>query len=459
MTEKKKNIRLIEGSVASGLTKMTGPMVIGIFAIIAFNLADTYFVAQLGTLPLAAMSFTFPIVTIVATVALGLGTGTASVISQAIGRGEREKVRQLTTHSLILAVFTVFCLALLGLLTIEPLFRLLGADDQTMPYIVQYMTVWYLGTVFVVVPMVGNNAIRATGDSFFPAIIMVFAAAANIILDPLLIFGWWGFPKMGIRGAALATVIGRASTLLFSLSILHWREKLVDFSLPKVKSLFSSCKEILFIGLPAAATNTLNPVGQAIIIALVATYGPQAVAGFGVANRVESFALIPILALSSTMVPFIGQNFGAKKLDRVKETFQVATRSSLFWGLCCAALLNYYGKPICHLFTADEHVSRVALLYMRVVSISVGFLGCTHVVAAAFFGLNRPMAATALKAIRVIALQIPLAYLGASLRGIDGLIGGIALAFLLSGLVSLLWARLIQNAICLGHVPQKKFSA
>ena len=438
---------------------MTGPMVVGIFAIIAFNLADTYFVAQLGTLPLAAMSFTFPIVTIVATVALGLGTGTASVISQAIGRGEREKVRQLTTHSLILAVFTVFCLALLGLLTIRPLFRLLGADGQTMPFIVQYMTIWYLGTVFVVIPMVGNNAIRATGDSLFPAIIMVFAAAANIILDPLLIFGWWGFPKMGIRGAALATVIGRASTLIFSLSILHWREKLIDFSLPKLKSLFSSCKEILFIGLPAAATNTLNPVGQAIIIAFVATFGPQAVAGFGVATRVESFALIPLWALSSTMVPFIGQNWGAKKFDRVKETFRVASRFSLFWGLCCAALLNYYGKPIANLFTAEERVAQVALLYMRIVSISLGFLGCTQVIAAAFFGLNRPMAATTLKAIRVVALQIPLAYLGAKLKGIEGLIGGIGLAFMLSGLISLIWAQQVQNAICSGHVPKEKFSA
>ena len=438
---------------------MTGPMIVGIFAIIAFNLADTFFVAKLGTIPLAAMSFSFPIVTIVATVALGLGTGTASVISRAIGRGERQRVRQLTTHSLILAILTVFFLALLGLLTIRPLFRLLGANGQTLPYIEEYMTIWYLGTVFVVVPMVGNNAIRATGDSFCPAVIMVFAAAANIILDPILIFGLWGFPKMGIRGAALATVIGRASTLILSLSILHWREKLLDFSQPRLRTLLSSFREILFIGLPAAATNTLNPVGQAVIVALVASFGPRAVAGLGIATRIEHFALIPILALSSTMVPFIGQNWGAKKFDRVMETFQVASRFSLFWGFCCAALLNYYGSTICSLFTVDDKVTHVALLYMRIVSIGLGFLGLTHVISAAFFGLNHPMAATALKAIRVIALQIPLAYLGASLRGIDGLIGGVALAFLLSGLTSLIWARVIQNATCTGQMLKDELSA
>ncbi len=432
---------------------MTGPMIFGIFAIIAFNLADTFFVAQLGTIPLAAMSFTFPIVTVITTIALGLGTGTAAVLSGAIGRGEREQVRQLTTHSLILAVFTVFIIALLGLLTIDPLFRLLGANETIMPYIKSYMTIWYLGTVFVVVPMVGNNAIRATGDSFFPALIMMFAAAMNLVLDPLLIFGWWGFPKLGITGAALATVIGRASTLLLSLSILHWREKLLEFRLPSLSQLLSSARQILYIGLPAAATNALFPVAQAIVVALVATFGASAVAGFGVATRVEAFALIPLLALSSTMVPFIGQNWGAKKYERVIETFTVSCRFSLFWGFCCAILLNYYGSFLASYFTSDSEVHRVSVLYMRVVSIGLGFLGCTHVISAGFFGLHKPMAATGLKVLRVLFFYLPLTATGAYYKGIAGLIAGVGLSFVAGGLLALLWSNHMQKATCTSQKP------
>lgn len=218
--------KLTEGQVPLQLLALTLPMVWGIFAVLAFSLADTYFVAQLGTKELAAISFTFPVVTVLGSVAMGLGTGASSVIARAIGEGNRRQVQRLTTDSLLLSLLIVVFLASLGLATVDPLFAALGAGSELLPLIRDYMEIWYLGMVFLVIPLVGNSAIRASGNTLLPSLIMTLAAAANILLDPLFIFGWGPFPALGIKGAAIASTIARAGTLLTTLAFLHFRERL-----------------------------------------------------------------------------------------------------------------------------------------------------------------------------------------------------------------------------------------
>ena len=193
----------------------------------AFNAVDTYFVGRLGAVPLAAMSYTFPVIMILGSISHGLGVGISSVVSRAIGSGDHHRVQRLTTDGLILAFMVVVVASLCGIMTIRPLFSLLGAREQTLKLIYQYMFIWYLGIPFVIVPMAGNNAIRATGDALTPSIVMIVAVVVNLGLDPILIFGLGPFPAMGISGAALATVLARFTTLPISLGILVFREKLI----------------------------------------------------------------------------------------------------------------------------------------------------------------------------------------------------------------------------------------
>ncbi|MEE8441062.1 MAG: MATE family efflux transporter, partial [Spirochaetia bacterium] len=156
--------QLTDGNVPRMLIRLTIPMVFGMLSMVLYNLVDTLFVGRLGKDQLAALSFTFPVVLVISSLALGVGMGASAAISRAIGAGDGDRVRRLTTDSLVLAVLIVGTFATAGILTIDPLFRLLGADERILPYISKYMTIWYPGMVFVVVPMVGNNAIRATGD-------------------------------------------------------------------------------------------------------------------------------------------------------------------------------------------------------------------------------------------------------------------------------------------------------
>ncbi|WP_413162714.1 MATE family efflux transporter [Capilliphycus salinus ALCB114379] len=432
---------LTEGSVGLKLLALTLPMVWGVFSVIAFNLADTYFVGQLGTTQLAAMSFTFPVVMVMGSLALGLGTGASSVISRAIGEGDRDRVQRLTTNSLTLSLLIVGVFILIGLATIDPLFKLLGAGPEVMPYIRDYMQIWYPGMIFLVVPMVGNSAIRAAGDTKIPSLIMTFAAIVNIALDPVLIFGWAFVPSLGLKGGALATVIARSLTLIASLIILHFRERMILWSLTGLRNCWDCWKEILYVGLPAASTNMITPISIGIITSLLASYSPEAVAGFGISSRVESFALIAFMALSATIGPFVGQNWGAKLYGRVHRSLHFSYLFCIGFGVLLAAVLAATSAQIVTLFDTNSQVLKTATRYLSIVPISYGTYGIFLVACAAFNGLGKPFPAVMLTLSRMVVLYVPLAYLGSWLFGLNGIFAAACISNLIVGITAIIWTR------------------
>ena len=432
---------LTSGPVGGHLISLTVPMVIGMIAMISYGIADTYFVGQLGTIPLAAMSFTFPVNFVATGLSLGIGTGTASVLARLMGTGDRSDVQRITTHAVLLGALLGFGFLALGLSTIEPLFRLLGADDQTMPLIKEYMRIYYLGGVFLVLPMVGNSAIRATGDAKIPGIIMTIAALFNIVLDPLLIFGLAGFPRLELEGAAIATVIANAGTFLAAFAILYWRERLIRFRFVSIHKLADSWRRVLHVGVPAIATNMVTPVTAAIITALVAAYGPEAVAGFGVAVRVETLALIVIFSLASANAPFVGQNYGAGELDRVSRSINLAAAFCLIYGAGVSIIMWLVGEPVASLFDDDPTVVKTAADYFLLVAWSYGAFGIFQVCGTSFNALGRPLPATILTFTKMFLVYVPGAFLLSRFWGVNGVFAANGLAHLVMGLVAYLWLR------------------
>lgn len=424
--------KLVSGPVGKTLVKMTIPMFFGILGIMIFNLADTFFVARLGTKELAAMSFTFPVVFVIGSIALGLGIGASSAVSRAIGEGDPHKVKRLTTDALMLSMVIVISFAAVGLLTIEPLFRLLGAPDDILPLIKEYMTIWYPGVAFVIIPMVGNGAIRATGDTKTPSMIMLAAGFVNIVLDPLLIFGIGPFPRWELQGAAVATVIARAVVLVISLWVLHWREKMINLVPPSFKEGLRSWKEVLSVGVPAAGTNLIIPVSLGVITRLVASYGPEAVAGLGVASRVEAFSLTVFMALGSVLVPFMGQNLGAKRPDRVQSAVALTQRFALIYGGVVFLLFIPLAKPVARLFNEDPNVVSTIVTYLLMVSVTYGCQGIAMMAGSSFNGLNKPWRATSLSLLRAAVLYIPLAFLGGYFWQLKGIFGAASVANILT---------------------------
>lgn len=441
----KQQARLTEGPVGWKLLKLTLPMTFGVFSIVVFNLTDTYFVSRLGTRELAAMSFTFPVVMLVGSIALGLGTGVSSVLSRAIGRGDHKKVRRLATDGLVLGLGIVIIFVVIGLLTINPVFRSMGAAEEILPLIRRYMTIWYIGMIFVVIPMVGNNAIRATGDTTYPSLIMACSAAINIVLDPILIFGLWGIPRMGIAGAALATVIARSASMILSLIILYFREKMLDFHLPSLGCLWESWKQILYIGLPTAGSNILIPLSLGVITRIVSQFGPKAVAGLGTGARIEAFAMIAITALSVSMIPFIGQNWGAEKYERVRVSIRFSHGFSILWGLFCFAVFMFLAEYIARLFSDDPEVMANIRHYLMIVSFGYGLQGVCLVTACVFNALNKPLISAVLNIFRMFILYIPLALTGSALFELKGVFLGIVLSNVLAGIISIFALGKVYN--------------
>ena len=437
---------LVEGHIGKTLIKLTIPMIFGILGMVAFNLVDTFFIGQLGTNELAAISFTFPVVFVIGSLAMGLGMGASAVISRAIGEGDPTRVQRFTTDSLILSVLVVVVFIVIGLLTIDQVFGLLGATPQVMPLIKQYMLIWYPSMIFVVIPMVGNNAIRATGDTKTPSVIMLVAVAVNIILDPLLIFGIGPFPALALAGAAIATAIARAITLVVSLWVLYFRDHMITLVRPGLDTLLNSWKRILYIGLPAAGSNMVIPLGTGVITSLVAVYGAAAVAGFGVASRVDMFSLTIIMALSSVLGPFIGQNWGAGKTGRVILATNYSLRFSIGWGLAITLLLAVTAPSIASLFNDNPAVTSVTAAYLRIVPLSYGLLGVVLLVRTALNVLNRPFQAAALTVIQMFVLYIPLAYIGSYLFGVPGIFVAAAAANVIAGIVAYIWLRRVLAA-------------
>jgi putative MATE family efflux protein len=416
-------------------------MIGGVFAIVAFHLADTYFVSKLGTQALAAMGFTFPVVMLIGSIGMGMGMGTASVISRALGEGNHGGVRRLATDSLLLSVSVVILFAVTGILTVNPLFRLLGAKPDILPLIRQYMIIWYIGVVFLIVPMVGNNAIRASGDTKFPSLIMMIGALINVVLDPLLIFGIGPFPRLELAGAAIATVIGRATTMVVSLSILHFRERMLDFSRPALRSVWESWKKILYIGIPASATNILQPLSMSLVTRMAAGFGPEAVAALGAGGRIGSLAMIALFALAISLIPFIGQNWGAGEQARARRGHWVSCLFSFGWGLFMIPLFFYCSRPLALLFSRDPKVIPNIVLLLRIIPLGYGLRGISRLASSTLNAINRPLISAALNIIRLFVFFVPLSFAGSRLFHLKGLFWGMSTAEILAGAVAILWVR------------------
>ena len=455
---KKQPVSLLKDPVASTLKRMTIPMIYGMVLLMTFNLIDTFFVSLLGTQPLAAISFTFPVTFTVISFMIGLGIGTSAVIAKFLGSDNRESAKNSATAALYLAAAIVISLSFIGYLFTDELFTLLGAQATLLPLIHQYMDIWYLGSVCLIGPMIGNAILRASGDTKTPSMIMGSAGLINAILDPVFIFGFGPVPAMGIQGAAIATFISWLFGSTFALFILTKQKNLVHTHLIAFKQLLSSCRIILKIGLPAAGANMLTPISAAVMTAIAATYGESVVAGFGVGSRVESIACLVVLAMSMTLPPFISQNFGAGNMHRVKEAYKSSIKFVLIWQVFIYVLLVVAAPWIAAAFAKEQKVADIIVLFIWILPLGYGFQGVIILTNSSFNALHKPMAALILSFIRLFVCYVPLASIGSYFYGLHGFFIGALLGNLVVAVISyrLFTQQFNNDDFIINKVPQEQ---
>jgi len=431
--EKKQD--LLEGSVGKHMMRLSVPSIGGMLAITIFNITDTYFVSRIGTEALAAMGFTFPVVMVVSALATGISLGATSILARAFGSGNHHLMKRIATDGILLSVLTVILVSILGLLTMDTLFRFMGAEGKTLELVKTYMSIWYAGAFVVIIPPVSDGCMRAVGDMIRPLLVMIVCAVMNFILDPILIFGLFGAPAMGIEGAAIATLISRAFGMILTLSFVHFHYHLIDFKYESFNELISSWKSILTIGLPNVVVRLLPQIMRGALTKMAAmTMGVTAVAAIAAGTKVESFATVVSMAVGTAIVPIIGQNFGAKKYERIEEVRQIISKFAVIYGVFLFLISFVVAEPLSKIFTDEPEVIRLTVTYLRIVFLGTIGLNLYNWTSESLNAIGKPMIALKINTIGTLGLILPMVIIGARQFGYEGMLIGLSISQIIVGM-------------------------
>lgn len=401
--------KLVSGSIPGHLVNQTLPAIIGVAAIMSIGIVDAYFIGQLGSAPLAAISFIFPVSVASTSLGVGVMVGINSVVARALGEGDFDRAARRANFGI---VFAVACGLLMGLalwLLIDPIFTAMNAPQHLMPLIRAYMTPYACGFPLSLAIMGFNGVLRGLGEAKRTSTVSIAYAAANWVLNPILITGAFGFEGFGIAGSAYATAIGwgiGASTALWLM-----RSTPLPFNLGLLRncSLIDPAKAIIRVGLPAAFSNAINPLGLSILTALVALEGEAAVAGFGAAGRLQSFVIVPLLALSGAIGAIVGQNWGAGAYGRAREAAFYAGGFCIAWGLFVALAMIVAGEQFARIFSDDPAVIAEFARYIAIAAWGYAGFGLLIVGNGIMNAVDKASFALLQSVARVFLIMLPVA--------------------------------------------------
>lgn len=434
----RKRLNVLEGSIKKHLLRMAIPSIGGMFAITIFNLTDTYFVSKLGTDALAAMGFTFPVIMFIGTVSRGISMGAASVLARAMGKGDHHKTHRIATDGILLSLLMVLFISIFGLFYLEEIFRALGAKGKALKLVQEYMNIWFACAVAAVVPPVSDSSMRALGDMVRPFLVMLSVAILNIILDPILIFGLFGFPAMGMKGAAIATAFSRTVGGIISLCFLGFHYKLLNFRYRSLFELIESWKDILIIGIPNILTRLLPQTIRISITRLTAdTVGTLAIAAIAAGQRIESFAVIASMGVGVAIIPIIGQNYGKGQTARVMETRKLLIHIAFLYGFILFVIMLPFGKVISRIFTDNPKVLELTTLYIQI--IMIGTIGENHYnwLSESFNAVGKPKYALIINTIGTLCIILPLLFIGSKMGNFTGILIGLVLGQIITGVMAI----------------------
>ena len=442
-------VDLTQGKVSGHVLRMLGPFSIAVIALISTGIVDTIYLGRLtdehrpnlGVMALAAIGFAFPLTFLGNSANIGLGAGTLSAISRALGQGDIERSRRHAAAAILMALTVMTFLVTLMLIGLPYILTLMGADGEIKKMAAQYALISFPGLVIISVASTSNNILRAGGEAALPSSIMIIGAVINIILDPFLIFGWGPFPRLEIQGAALATVIGNTIGAIFGFSVVMFHRKAISFAEMTLGSIKRAWKVIGSVGLPAAGTNIVVPLSTALAVTIIARCLTTVdVAAFTVASRAELISVGMLYALSACIGAITGQNGGAGLTDRVRATFNFCYWICIVWGTFMAIILALFASQIAGIFSTDLEVVAKTIPYFYIVPITIFGYGFVFISAAGFNALGRPIYGLVYTIIRSLILYVGLIFIGVQLDGLRGAFFGMAAANVISGLIAAGWS-------------------
>ncbi|WIF95730.1 MATE family efflux transporter [Caminicella sporogenes] len=412
------------------LLKLSLPATIGMIVNALYNLIDTIFVGR-GVSPLAigGLTIALPIQMIIMAFAQMIGIGTASLISRSLGAKDIEKADMASGNAFLAITILSTLTMIFGLIFIDPLLKFFGATEKLLPYSKAYLSVIFLGSIFYSFAVASNNIVRAEGNAKVAMFTMIVGTGLNIILDPIFIF----VLKLGIKGAALATIISQFVSFLYILKYLYSGKSSIKVKLHHLKPNKEILKEIFSIGSSAFARQTAGSILAIIINNSLKTYGSNAaITIYGIINRFVIFLCMPIFGTVQGMQPIAGFNYGAKKIDRVKEVVKLSIITTTVLASFGALIAQIFPISIMKLFGLKDNLAIEGSKALRIVISMLPIIGIQIVGATFFQSIGKAVPSLILSLSRQLLFFIPIVLILPHFIGLYG----IWLAFPISDILS-----------------------
>ncbi len=430
------------------LFTMSLPIMISMLVQALYNVVDSMFVARVSENALTALSIAFPIQNLMIAVSVGLGVGLNAVVSRALGAKDTKGVNRAATNGIMLMFICGLLFMLGGATLVRPYFEMQTDIEEIVTSGIDYTSIVMMGSMGVFMQILFERLLQSTGRTMLTMFSQGIGAIINIIFDPIFIFGYFGFPKMGVAGAAYATVLGQWVAALLGLILNIRMNPEVSINMKGFRPHGATIRLILSIGIPSVVMQSIGSVMTFLMNQILIAFSSTAVAVFGVYFKLQSFVFMPVFGLTNGTVPIVAYNFGARKGERMKKTIQYSVYAAIAIMICGALIFQSIPDKLLMLFDASDEMLRVGVPALRIISLSFPLAGFGIGAGAVFQALGFSVYSMVISLIRQLVVLIPCAYLIGMLTGdVTGVWWAFVVAEVVSLTVSALYLRRVNRNV------------
>jgi len=429
MMQEKEN-RMGVMPVGKLLFSMSTPMVISFLVQSLYNIVDSIFVARYSPDALAAVSLAYPIQILMIAVSVGTGVGVNALLSRLLGEGKKERAKATADNAVLLAIIASIAFAIFGAIGTKAFFNAQTNSDSIRSLGYSYLSIVSIFSFGLILEVTYERILQSTGKTIYNMITQGIGAIINIILDPILIFGLLGAPKMGVEGAAIATVAGQIVAMILSFVFNMKYNEEVDISFGKhiFKPDFIIIKDIYKVGIPSIAMQSMSTLMMLGLNKILVRYSDMAVNVLGIYYKLQSFVFMPIFGLNNGMTPIVAYNYGARNKDRIMKVLKYSFLSSLVIMVIGTAIFWLFPKELMILFSPNEEMLRLGIPALRICSLCFILAAFDVIAIASFQSLGNGMYALYASFLRQLVLILPLAYVLSNMFGLEAVWYSIPLA-------------------------------
>lgn len=401
------------------LISMSLPMIISMLVQALYNIVDSIFVAQLNEAALTAVSLVFPIQNLMIAVASGTGVGVNALLSRSLGEKKPEEANKIASNGIFLAICSSIVFAILGIIGSRFFFEFQTDDVQIIEYGVQYMSIITVASITIFLQITFERLLQSTGKTIFNMITQGTGAIINIILDPIFIFGWFGFPAMGVIGAAVATITGQFVAVLLAAFFQHKYNTEITVKVRGFKPNGRVIGAIYKIGVPSILMQSIGSVTTFALNNILLMFSSTAATVFGVYFKLQSFIFMPVFGLTNGMIPIVAYNYGARNKKRIYDTLKLSIVIAVSIMVVGVLIFQLFPETLLAMFDASETMIAIGVPALRTISLSFVFAGFCIISSCMFQALGNGVYSLIMSMCRQLFVIIPVAYVFAITIGLD----------------------------------------